>query len=79
MKYLHASIFQRACPADVGSFIEAGFQLDYNRNFLALCCLHQGAHDRRVFIGPVERLPDGKHLRVVGCGLDEGNYGLIES
>src|ERR1700722_11499705 len=77
MKYLHSSLLQRSSPTYIRGFIKARFHLDHYGYFLALRSLNQGTNDRRVFVGPVERLLDGEHLRISRRGFDEGDHGFV--
>ena len=64
---VHARVFQRARPLDVGRLVEARLQLDDRRHLLAvLGGADQRPHDRRVGAGPVQRLLDRQHVRIVG-------------
>ena len=68
-----AHFFERTGPADVGLFVEPGFQLDDGGDLLAvLGRLDEGLDDRAVEAGPVQRLLDAEHRRVVGRLRHEG-------
>ena len=57
-----AGLFQLARPEDVAFLVEAGLQLDDGGHLLAVVGRPlQGADDRRIAAGAVERLLDGQH------------------
>ena len=67
-----ARLLQLARPDDVALLVEAGLQFDDGRHLLAVVGgALQGADDRRIAAGAVERLLDGQHALVVGGRLDE--------
>jgi hypothetical protein len=72
-----ADFFQRACPGNIGLFIEAGLKLDQYRDFLAgFGGPRQGLSDRRGRAYPIKRHLDGKNFRVEGRFFDETRHGL---
>src|SRR5262249_44642050 len=63
---------ERAGPLDVVLFVEAGLELDENRDLLAvLGRARESRDDGRVRAGPVERHLDGEDVRVDGGFLEE--------
>ena len=70
--HVDAGVFQPPRPVDVPPFVEAGLQLHQGRDLLAvLGGPGQGADDRRIAAGAIERLLDGQHVRVFGRLLDQ--------
>ena len=60
-----AGILQALCPADVVFLIEAGAELDQNKDVLAVFCrLTERLDDAAVGGNAVERDLDGRHIRV---------------
>src|ERR1700722_7741078 len=74
VKYLHARFLEISRPANIGSFIEAGFQLHHYRDFLSSRGVDQRAHNRRVIAGAVERLLNGQPVWIFGRALDESPH-----
>ena len=67
-----AGLLERPGLDDVVLLVEPGLELDQRRHLLAvLGGAGQGGDDRVVVGGPVERLLDRQHLRVLGRLLDE--------
>ncbi len=62
---LHASFLQAARPADVGSFVEAGFEFHDDGDLFFGGSFHQRADDGRIFAGTVESLLDREHVGIV--------------
>ena len=59
------------------SFLEASLQLDHRGDRLArLSRRDQRIDDRRLLAGPVERLLDRDHVRVLGRLAQEGDHHL---
>ena len=76
--HVHARAFQVARPADVGGLVEAGLELDHGGHRLAeIGRVLQGAHDRAVVGGAVERPFDG-HDVGVGHGLAQQLHDHVE-
>src|SRR5215213_10840079 len=79
--HMDALLFQHTRPADVALFIEARLELHQDRHlFSPLDRFEQGFHHRRVLSDPVDRLLDGKHIRVTGgCPekIDDRMEGII--
>ena len=74
---MRAGLFEGPRPAEVALFVEARHQLDDDRHLLAAVGgAHERRHHRRVGPGPVERLLDREHVRVVGGLFHEGEDGL---
>ena len=79
---VHAHLFQRLRPVDVGLLVEAGFQLEHADDLLAaLRGPDQGADERRVVAGPVDGQLDGEHIGITaGLGdepLHRGREGVV--
>ena len=70
--HVHAGALQIARPLDVGGLVEAGLELDHGGHLLAvLGGADEGADDRGVGAGAVERLLDGHDVGIFGRGLHE--------
>ena len=79
---VHAHLFERPGPPDVGLLVEARLQLDDRRHLLAvLGGLNERRHDGAVAAGAIEGLLDPEHRRVLGRlrheGLDGGGERVV--
>ena len=64
-----AGLLEEACPSNVALLVEARLDLDEHHDLLASGGgAHEGIHDGALTGGPIQRLLDGKHLRI-RCGL----------
>ena len=74
---VHPFALESPSPFDVALFVETGFQLHQDSDFLAVARrLEQGRHHGRVLAHPVERLLDGQHVWVAGGGLEQVHHGF---
>src|SRR5437867_10006744 len=73
-----AGLFQRSRPTDVALFVESRGELHQDRNLLpGLRGPDQGTQYRRARPAyPIQRLLDGKHVRILGRGLQEFDHGI---
>ena len=77
MEDLHAGVFEAARPANVGGFVEAGFELDDYRHFFFSGGFEQRVRNRRIGIGAIQRLLHGQHARIVAGGAQEIHDGVV--
>ena len=77
MEHLHSGIFQITRPADVGSLVEARFELHHRRHFLVSRRGHQRWNDQGMFAGAVKRLLDRQDTIVFGRRLNERNHCIV--
>src|SRR5437763_1630531 len=72
--HLRAGAFEVARPANIRFLVEARLQLDQRGDgFSGLRGLDQGAHDRAVGGGPIERLLDRHDARIARRLIEELN------
>ncbi len=74
---LHAGFLQIARPANIGSLVEAGLDLDHDGHFFFGGGFDQRTYDGRIFAGAIERLLDRKNVWIVRGAFDEADNRAI--
>src|ERR1700679_3261038 len=77
VKDLYSGVLEIASPADVVSFVEAGFQFHARGYFFARGRVDERGNDQGMLVGAVERLFYGENLIVFCCRFDKGYYRVV--